>query len=201
MNATADPDTRAVIAALRHAQASSGLTQAGFARAIGTSGSRFSTYLTGTVRPSAQLLLRAQRLARALHAADTHGLMTAPGTAAAVRDQLQRGDTAWAWRMLLQGRDHLRLILAGTDDELAAAWEAAPATTGSHEIDTLLAALARREFNAAHRAAPEWTHTTGLETAWILDHPFLTADRVVAQTPPWLRELNIFVPERDLTTA
>ena len=196
-----DPDTRAVIDQLRRALATSGLSQAGFARAIGTSGSRFSTYLAGTVRPSAQLFVRAQRLARALHAAAARGLMTAPGTSAALRDQLRDGDMAWGWRMLLQGRDHLRLMLAQPDDELLGAWEAAPTTTGSRGFDALLAALTRREFEAAHRAAPQWASTDRLDTPWVIEHPFLAPDRVVAQTPQWLRDLNIFVPERDLMTA
>ncbi len=33
------------------------------------------------------------------------------------------------------------------------------------------------------------------------EHPFLSSDRVAAQTPDWLRRLNIFVPARDLVTA
>lgn len=42
----------------------SGLTQAEFARAVGTSPSRMSTYINGTVTPSAVLLGRMQRVAR-----------------------------------------------------------------------------------------------------------------------------------------
>ena len=42
---------------------SSGLTQSEFAEAIGTSASRFSTYLHGSVVPSAALLVRMERLA------------------------------------------------------------------------------------------------------------------------------------------
>lgn len=43
---------------------SSGLTQSQFAEAIGTSASRFSTYLRGSVVPSAALLVRMERLAQ-----------------------------------------------------------------------------------------------------------------------------------------
>lgn len=42
---------------------SSGLTREEFARSIGTSPSRLSTYLTGKVTPSAALLVRMRRLA------------------------------------------------------------------------------------------------------------------------------------------
>jgi len=40
----------------------SGLTRAEFASRIGTSASRLSTYLAGTVTPSAALLVRMRRL-------------------------------------------------------------------------------------------------------------------------------------------
>lgn len=43
--------------------AASGMTQAGFARAIGTSASRLSTYVNGSVTPSAALLVRMRRVA------------------------------------------------------------------------------------------------------------------------------------------
>lgn len=197
----ADPDTQAVISLLREALVSSGLSQASFARALGTSGSRFSTYLAGTTRPSGHLCMRAQRLARALATASGRGLMTAPATSHALREQLQAGDEPWAWRMLLQGRDHLRIMLAQPHDELLGAWEAAPASTGSIEFDALLAALTRHEFEHAHLAAPDWTQIVPLGTPWIPEHPFLTPERVMATTPDWLRELNIFVPHRDLVTA
>lgn len=42
----------------------SGLTRAEFAARLGTSASRLSTYLRGTVTPSAALLVRAERIAR-----------------------------------------------------------------------------------------------------------------------------------------
>jgi transcriptional regulator with XRE-family HTH domain len=48
-----DRDTGEVMAILRGAVASSGLSQAGFARAMGTSAARLSTYLNGETRPSA----------------------------------------------------------------------------------------------------------------------------------------------------
>lgn len=201
MTLTRDPDTRAVMALLRDALAASGMPQGAFARGLRTSASRFSTYLSGATRPSAHFCMRAQRLAHSLEAAAALGLMSAPATATALQEQLHAGDREWAWRMLLQGRDHLRLMLEKQDDELVGSWEAAPISTGSTEFDTLLAALASHEFETAGRIAPEWARIDPLPEPWIPEHPFLSPERAMLKTPEWLRELNIYVPERDLVTA
>lgn len=52
--------------------AASGLTQAAFAEAIGTSASRFSTYLQGKVAPTSTLLVRMERVARDHATSSTH---------------------------------------------------------------------------------------------------------------------------------
>jgi transcriptional regulator with XRE-family HTH domain len=200
-----DQDTCQVMALLREAVASSGLSQAGFARALGTSAGRFSTYLSGSIRPSAHLMVRALRLGRALGAAADKGLMSAPATAAAMRERYLSGEVDWTWRMLLQGRDHLALILAGASEdhaELLAAWEAAPGSVGAPEWDTLLAAVVVHEFEQAGQTPPSWAagHAP-LPEPWTPEHPFLSPERVRANTPEWLRERNIFVPQRDLVTA
>ena len=196
-----DVDSQAVSALLRAALATSGMSQGSFARALGTSPSRFSTYLTGTTRPSAHFFLRAQRIAHSLATASAAGLMSAPATAEAMRGHLRDGDRDWGWRMLLQGRDHLRLMLERQDGELLGSWEAAPISTESTQFDALLAALARHEFETVDRAAPAWTHIDSLPEPWIPDHPFLSPKRAMAKTPEWLRELNIYIPARDLVTA
>lgn len=53
----------AVAAELRQLLAQTGLTQAGFARRIGTSASRMSTYVNGAVVPAASLMVRARNVA------------------------------------------------------------------------------------------------------------------------------------------
>ncbi len=196
-----DRDTREVIDLLREAMTSSGLSQTAFARALGTSAPRLSTYLNGTTRPSAQFLIRARRIGRALGAAAAQGLMSAPVTATSMREQYRVGETDWIWRLLLQGRDHLRLALTSGNQDLADAWEAAPSTVGAGEWDTLLAALTRHEFGHANGSPPAWTRTKPLAEPWLPEHPFLSPERIKAQTPDWLRQLNIYVPERDLVTA
>lgn len=201
MTQSHDVDTLRVMALLRDALATSAMSQAAFARALGTSAPRFSTYLAGTTQPSGRFCMRAQRLANALSAAAAVGLMSAPVTAAALREQLRAGDHEWTWRMLLQGRDHLRLMLEKQSAELIGSWEAAPGPTDATEFDALLAALTKHEFEAAGRVAPAWAQIAPLPEPWVPAHPFLSHSRVMAKTPDWLRELNIYVPERDLMTA
>ncbi len=192
-----DQDTREVMALLDAALADSGLTQAAFAAALGTSASRFSTYRSGRTKPTAAFCFRARRIARALAAARASRLMSAPATAKAVRDA---EDEEWAWRMLLQGRDHLRLLLERRDGSTSA-WEAAPTTTGSAGFDTLLAALTRREFEQAGVEPPTWCEPARLPQPWVPEHPFLDREEIITRTPDYLKKLNVFVPARDLVTA
>jgi len=192
-----DKDSQAVIEQLNRALAESGLSQAAFATALGTSASRFSTYRSGRTKPTAQFFLRAGRIAHALHAAREYRIMTAPATATAIRET---NDEDWAWRMLLQGRDHLRLLLRRHDGS-EAAWEAAPGTTGHAGFDTLLAVLTAHEFAAAGEDTPDWTKVDPLPERWIPEHPFLDRGEIIQQTPDYLARANIFIPARDLATA
>lgn len=127
--------------------------------------------------------------------------MSAPDTAAAMRENFLAGDDEWIWRMLLQGRDHLALILTEGDQTLRDAWEAEPGGVGSTEWDALLAAVVGHEFEAAGFEAPAWSIREPLAEPWMPEHPFLDPERVRAQTPDWLRRQNIYVPARDLVTA
>ena len=192
-----DKDSQAVSELLNRALAESGLSQAAFATALGTSASRLSTYRSGKTKPTAQFFLRAGRIAHALHAAREYRIMTAPATAMAIREA---SDEDWAWGMLLQGRDHLRLLLSRHDGS-EAAWEAAPSTTGQAGFDTLLAVLTAHEFESAGEDPPEWSRVNGLSDPWIPEHPFLERDDIIEQTPDYLARANIFVPARDLVTA
>lgn len=194
-------DTREVMEILRAAVTTSGLSQAAFARSLGTSAPRLSTYLNGRTRPSAEFCMRARRLGQALDAASERGLMSAPATAAVMREHLLAGDVEWIWRMLLQGRDHLALMLVARDQVLVDSWEAQPGNVGSAGWDALLAGVAGREFEQAGIEAPSWSRVRPLPLPWMPEHPFLSPERVTAQTPTWLRSLNVFVPQRDLVTA
>ena len=196
-----DRDTAQVTTLLHGAVTTSGLSQAAFARALSTSAPRLSTYLTGDTRPSARFLVRARRLGHALGAAASRGLMSAPVTAAAMREYLLAGEDEWLWRMLLQGRDHLAAIIEERHLVLLDAWAAEPGTIGSVQWDAFLAAIVAHEHECAALEPPAWVLRRSLPDPWIPEHPFLSPDRVRAQTPDWLRRQNIYVPARDLVTA
>lgn len=68
----ADLAERAEVAArVRNAVTRSGLSNREFARLVGTSASRLSTYLNGKVTPSAAMLVRVERAAKELRPAST----------------------------------------------------------------------------------------------------------------------------------
>lgn len=83
-SAANDPEDRQLVAdALMAAVASTKLSQAAFAEALGTSQPRLSTYLTGRVTPAATLLVRAQRISAAFLKMQRLHLMSGIDTAAA----------------------------------------------------------------------------------------------------------------------
>lgn len=70
-------EQQAVAGELRELLSESGLTRTQFADRLGTSTSRLSTYLAGTVTPSAALMVRARNIARVdENSSLSHGLRT-----------------------------------------------------------------------------------------------------------------------------
>jgi transcriptional regulator with XRE-family HTH domain len=194
-----DEDMAETVARMKKAVQASGLSQAAFAIALGTSGPRLSSYIAGKVAPSAPTLLRALRIGNSLSGAAASGWLTAPAAAAAAAKALTSADELWAFKLLLQGRDHLRQLLANRP-ELAGAWEAAPRSTSSERWDALMAALAAHEFESAGRPAPAWTARPPLPEPWILASPRLTEYEIRERTPQWLADRGIYANERDLVT-
>ncbi len=72
-NEAEQADRAEVATRVRKAVAESGLSNAEFARLVGTSPSRLSTYLGGKVTPSAAMLVRIERMARTVIASPTPG--------------------------------------------------------------------------------------------------------------------------------
>jgi len=193
-------DEASVVTGLHEALRKSGLTQAGLARALGTSASRLSTYLSGSTAPSATFYLRASRLAHGLELADRLRRMTPTSTAAAMRAALGEGDEGWAMRTVMQGRDDLRAMLA-EGSAGADAWECDPGLLGRPAWDALLSALVAHEFAMANRGEPRWTRGGARTGTWVFTSPYYDEDEVRRRTPGWLADRGVYLVARDLATA
>lgn len=194
-----DQDTRAVMERLDAALAASGLSLRQFARALGTSPSRFSSYRSGKVAPAAAFLLRAERIADALREARRDGVPTAIDAMDSIRRAADAGDDDWTYTLCLEARDRLTEVLRH-HLSLAAAWEAQPPAGHDYRWAVLLAAFVSHEFDRAGLPAPRWTESLSLPTEWVLDTPRLSTDQIKRQTPSWLAERNIFIAQKDLVT-
>lgn len=73
-----EDERRAVADHIRTTIAGTGLTQRQFATLVGTSPSRLSTYVTGSVTPSAAMLLRINRMAKRARTLPSRGLSDEP---------------------------------------------------------------------------------------------------------------------------
>ena len=203
-----DVDRAKVVSELRSTQRASGLSQASFARAMGTSASRLSTYLTGGTVPSAAWFLRAIRVGRALTVAKQRSWLTPVDAADGMRRALSEGDPVWALRVALQCRDDLVSVLDHREDDhdLSAAWEAAPESVGVEQWDRLLASVIGHEFEIRGLVAPAWTSMpnskqAGMEQGSVFSSPFFTDEEVRSATPAWLADRGLFIAARDLVTV
>jgi transcriptional regulator with XRE-family HTH domain len=194
-----DQDTQAVIELLDAAIATSGLSMRRFADALGTSPSRFSSYRTGRVAPSAAFLLRAERIASALSHARRDNIPTLLDAMESIRRADGRCDDDLTYALALEARDRLRDTLR-RHRSLATTWEIQPPSTVADRWRTLLAAFVSHEFVNAGMPAPPWTEHPKLASGWVLDTPRLSEDEIKRQTPDWLAERNIFIAEKDLAT-
>lgn len=193
--------SEAVVAGLRQALEQGGLSQAEMARALGTSASRFSTYMTGVTVPSAALYVRAQQMGEAMAAGQQRGWLTPLRAVRAIRAAVSEGDRTWALRLVLQCRDHLGLALADPGANAVTAWAVDPGSTSACDLDALLAGVVSHEFDAAGQPAPDWASPKGLGGPWQFASPFLTPAEVEEATPPWLKARGVLVAARDLATA
>jgi transcriptional regulator with XRE-family HTH domain len=190
-----------VASGLRSALAEAGLTQEAFARLLGTSRPRLSAYLNGRTMPSAALYLRALRTAAALQSAQLHGWMTPDATVTEVNDALNTGDDIWAFKLIIQARDHLATML-DADDPAADAWLLRSHPISDPRYDALLAALVAHEFEQHDPIrTPEWTETPPLHTDWIQPNVRRGVDWTRTHTPTWLARRGIYISTHDLQTA
>ncbi len=190
-----------VAEALQAALADSGLTQHAFAHLIGTSRPRLSAYLNARTMPSAALYQRILRTAAGLSSARRHGWMTPDRTSDKVDEALRAGDEDWAFKLVIQARDQLRAMLAGSDPA-ADAWLLRSAAISDPRYDALLAALVQQEFEqSSHPLRPGWTEDAHLSSAWTQPNLRRGEKWTRQHTPPWLAQRGIFIADLDLMTA
>lgn len=186
-----------IIDSLRRSVEQSSLSQAGYARAIGTSPARLHAYLAGKTIPNAAIYLRALRLGAAYGEARERGLMTPDTTAGVVNRSLKEGGETWALRMILQARDDLRLATIEAPRVLPA-WQTRTTGIKDQRFDVLFRAIIAEELE---EDPPAWAANAKLEEEWVMPDPFRDESAIRSQTPAWLAEAGIYVAERGLSTA
>jgi len=124
--------------------------------------------------------------------------VSAADAAVSARRALEEGDEDFAFRLIVQARDHLRRL----DPVDVAVGAEEPGSTGDRRFDALLAALVTRSLTELGAAVPAWAACIEpLDEPWypaLLPSLRRRADR---EAPPDLRRLGIMLTENDLTTA
>ncbi len=117
--------------------------------------------------------------------------------AEAVHDELVRGDSIFALRLLARSVADFR-ELGHLDAPSVRRFLAAPSSTGDHRWDVLVAATFSRECRLAGIAAPSWTRVAPLRSWWFpQDDPVLTA-RIMQRTPVDLQVKGIWLDAKAL---
>lgn len=123
--------------------------------------------------------------------------MTARATTRLVRDLLGDGDEQMAFRVLLQGRDHL-LALEDPDD--VAEWAVEPARIPDTRFDTLFRAIALHAVGQITGREPSWAPPRRLAERWVLARPS-QMNRALTESPDHLKAVNVFLTPESLVNA
>ncbi len=199
--------TGADLAALiRAARRRAGWSQTQLARAAGTTRQWISLLEGGGHRRAemgkviatlAALGLELRSVATQPSLAPGRTWTTAADAAEAIREELGRGDTDFALRMLTRALADLRAL---DDPTEIAAFLVEPASTGDHRWDALLAAVISRECRTRRIPAPAWTTVAPLTPWWFpAADPVLDA-RTIQRTPIDLSIKGIWLDGRALET-
>lgn len=199
-----DRDTHTVTKTLDAARERCGLTNAEFARALGTSPSRYSTYRRGQVAPAAVFLVRALRISQSLAAANQREILTSPAAAASIDLALQVpedwGSAAAALERTRQARDAVTAVFHHCP-EFIPVWEAG-ARIADPRWHTLFAAIVGHAFESNGYDAPRWTQSPAcLPERWMpVPSVGRAPEEIEGLTPDWLSARNILLAAEDLET-
>ncbi len=137
-------------------------------------------------------------------------------------------DEAWALKLTVQCRDHLRHTLARADTPgvSVSAWNRDPGAKSPKRAEgpgkswrtakdtaggphgprgtclrwhVLLGTLIAKEFEDAGREAPAWTRKLGaLDKEWVLPTKVMSENQVRHNAPDWLAQRGIYISKADL---
>lgn len=128
-----------------------------------------------------------------------HATFNARTVAQTIRDELERGDSGFALRMLVVAVRDLRKVIAAGHPET---FLIEPEPTGSVGWDTLLAAQTGRELRLVDLERPAWTRPEALPTWWFVNLPSaILVPRIMQRTSVDLSRLGIWLDDKSFTTA
>jgi transcriptional regulator with XRE-family HTH domain len=184
---------------LRARRVASGLTAKQVAALTGTSETNVAAYERGVKSPNA---VTEQRLLTAIeggtsHPAVTYGLLTAPGTAAAIRAGLRSGwPKADLLRLIRENRANSRHVRPGDP-----VFFGPPTTTGDARWDAFLAGSTENLLLRSHAAVPHWVAGHVLPTWWFFtDNPNYHA-YAFAHSPASLKLRGVMIDAESLESV
>ena len=183
---------------LRQLRREHGLTLRAVARASGTAQSNISAYERGAKRARDHTLERVVVVNEAGADSPVHRgqLLTAPATAAALRQGLRLGwSTADLLRLVREMRSNAALVAAPAD---VAAFFAGPSTTGDQRWDAMLAASVEDLCLRRGLDPPAWTIGHALPTFWFVGSSHSLDAYAFAHTPISMQVRGVMVDPADL---
>ncbi len=183
---------------LRAARRAAGLTQTELARRLGVDQSQVARAESGRVELSAANLDRYLRACRYRLVAVPTVAVTVSDVAVQIRGQLEDGDTAGAFREVIQLIDDLGVV----PRDVAPALVATPPIPVNERYDALLAGAVEWKLNQLKLPIPVWVkESKPLASPWWVYEP-LTGDlSVEEETPEELRRRRVFVETQDLISV
>lgn len=121
--------------------------------------------------------------------------LTAAAAAEAIRAELDRGDRAFAFRLLARAIGDFREL---SDPDDLRRFLSPPPSTGDHRWDTLLAAAFGRECRNRGISPPAWTNPPPLRSWWFPDDDPILMARTMQRTPVDLQVKGIWLDAKAL---
>jgi transcriptional regulator with XRE-family HTH domain len=123
--------------------------------------------------------------------------LTVPRLAAILKDEIVRGDTGFALRLIGRALDECER--SGVDQRRS--FMAEPSGTADLRWDTLIAAAFRRLCRVKGWSAPDWTRVGPLPTWWFPVPDPLLVPRTMQRTPVDFSNLGIWLDPKALSVA